>query len=61
MCTEFLQVKWLKENMNNSECVSVVSDSELLVIFVTLDGEDTAINISDYYKNNVKTEDWKRK
>jgi hypothetical protein len=50
MCTEFLQVKWLKENMNNSETMSVVSDSEVLVMFVTLDGEGTARNISEWHK-----------
>ena len=32
-----------------SERVSVVSDSEVLVTFVTLDGEGTATNISEGY------------
>jgi hypothetical protein len=50
MCKEVLQVKLLKENVNNNGCVSVVSDSELQVMFVTLDGEGTARNISEYYK-----------
>ena len=36
--------------MNNSENVSVLSESEVLVMFVTPDGEDIARNISEYYK-----------
>ena len=30
--------------------VSVVSDSEVLIMFVTLEGEDTARNNSEWYK-----------
>jgi len=33
-----------------AECVSVVSDNEVLVMFVTVDGEVTARNISVRHK-----------
>jgi hypothetical protein len=36
--------------MNNSKNVSVLSDSEVLFMFVTPDGEGTARNISECYK-----------
>ena len=40
----------------------VVSDSELLVMFVTSDGEGTASNISEWHKIMGKRCDgWKRK
>ena len=40
--------------------LSVVSDSEMLVMFVTLDGEGTAKNIRESIKN-LKTDSWNRK
>jgi hypothetical protein len=39
MCTDFLQVKWLKENMYKSRKGECVSDSEVMVMFVTSDRE----------------------
>jgi hypothetical protein len=50
MCTELLQVIWLHENLYSGELVTIVSDNEVLVMFVTPDGEGTAINISEWHK-----------
>jgi len=41
MCTDFLQVKWLKGNMYNSRKGKCVCDSGVLVMFVTPDRKDT--------------------
>jgi hypothetical protein len=37
-------------NCSTAEGLSVVSDSEVLILFVTFDGEDTARNISERHK-----------
>jgi len=55
---ESSQSSWKKKNREMVICrteervsvVSVVSESEMLVMFVTLDGEDIAINISEGIK-----------
>jgi len=38
-----------------------MSDSEVLVMFVTVDGEGTARNSYEWRKKKWKTEGWKRK
>jgi len=49
MCTDLLQITSLNENCRTAERVSIVNDSEVLVMSVTPDGEYIARYISEWH------------